>query len=145
MSIDISQKPESIREATATGIIELSDKSVNLVKANEVEKGDVYSSARLAAIQAVKQTPMNLFHCHPIPIYGVNFSWKIINNSIIVEVHVKSSGKTGCEMEALSGVSTSLLMIWDMIKMYEKDDNGQYPSTQISNIRVIAKIKKQIK
>ena len=145
MSIDISQKPDTIRHATASGVINLSKDTITRINTNNVEKGDVYSSARLAAIQAVKQTPTNLFHCHPIPIYGVGFKWTVSETTIKVETSVKTTGKTGCEMEALSGVSTSLLMIWDMVKMYEKDDTGNYPDTSITDVQVNSKLKQELK
>jgi len=145
MSIDISNKPDSIRQATATGKIKLEKKTINLILEKKIKKGDVFSSARLSAIQAVKQTPTNLFHCHPIPIYGVDFDWNVSKTEIQVTVSVKSTGKTGCEMEALSGVSTSLLMIWDMVKSYEKNETGNYPTTIISNIKVESKTKTEVK
>jgi cyclic pyranopterin phosphate synthase len=142
MGIDISQKNIVKREAIAQGEILLLKETIAKIKQKTVEKGDVESSVKLAAIHAVKQTPNLLTYCHPIPIFGVSVNFQYLDHERIrISVHVKSEGKTGCEMEALAGVTNGLLMIWDMIKMYEKTDDGQYPSTKINNITVVKKIK----
>ena len=142
MSVDISEKSIVRREALAQGEIVLKKATIEKIKNNSVEKGDVPSSSRLAAIHGVKQTPNMLTYCHPIPILGVKFNFEYLNDvTIRVAVHVKSEGKTGCEMDALNGVTNALLMIWDMTKMYEKDDEGQYLSTKIQNVNVVKKFK----
>ena len=90
----------------------------------------------------MKKVPELIPFCHPIPITKVNVEFEYVGeNTIKAECEVKSIGKTGVEMEALTGVSSALLNIWDVVKMYEKDSNGQYPSTLISDIKVEEKIK----
>ena len=142
MAIDISAKPIVNREAIAEGTIKLKPDTITKIKNNLIEKGNVVELARVAAIHGVKNTTQMLVFCHPIPIYWVNCQIDIVEQSITVRVHVRTQAKTGCEMEALMGVSNGLLQIWDMVKMYEKDENGQYPETVIDNIKVIKKIKK---
>ncbi|MEM3332770.1 MAG: cyclic pyranopterin monophosphate synthase MoaC, partial [Thermoplasmata archaeon] len=78
---------------------------------------------------------------HPIPIEHVDIKFTVDMNRIRVECMVKAHYKTGVEMEALVGVSTALLTIWDMVKYLEKDENGQYPFTEIKNISVVKKEK----
>ena len=142
MSVDISNKSVVKREAIASGEIILKKETIARIKNKEVEKGDVISSTKLAAIHGVKQTPNMLTYCHPIPILGVSSVFEYITDEKIkLTVHVKTEGKTGCEMDALNGVTNGLLMIWDMTKMYEKDTNGQYLETRIENINVVKKIK----
>jgi cyclic pyranopterin phosphate synthase len=107
----------------------------------KVEKGNVLTTAQIAAIQAVKSTPNLIPLCHSIPISGVQVEFEVAQDEIIAIVKVKSAGKTGVEMEAITGVSVALLTIWDMVKSAEKDENGQYPSTRILNIEVVKKEK----
>jgi cyclic pyranopterin phosphate synthase len=79
--------------------------------------------------------------CHAIPISAISVDFTEEEEFIAATVNVKSTGKTGVEMEALVGVSVALLTIWDMVKSAEKDKNGQYPVTRIEDIRVIEKRK----
>jgi len=139
--VDISGKAPVLREADAAGMIALKESTVARIRAGALEKGDVLAVARVAAIQAVKRTPDFLPLCHPIPIEQVAVDLQIADSSVCATVHVKAFAKTGVEMEALSGVSAALLTVWDMAKKYEKDDRGQYPSTAIRDIRVLAKRK----
>ena len=139
--IDITDKPTVHRAAKAVGKIKLKKETVELIKAGEVEKGDVFEAAKIAAIAAVKKTPEAIPYCHPIPITFVGVEFEVMDGSISVEVEVKSSSQTGVEMEALCGVSAALLTIWDMVKMYEKDAKGQYPDTRIRDIWVLEKVK----
>ncbi|HID90653.1 TPA: cyclic pyranopterin monophosphate synthase MoaC [Candidatus Bathyarchaeota archaeon] len=138
--VDVSGKPDVVREAVARGNIRLKPTTVVRVAERRIEKGDVLACAKLAAISAVKKAPDLLFLAHPIPITGVNVSIEIGEGSITAEVRVRSVGKTGVEMEALTGVAVCLLTIFDMCKAYEKED-GQYPKTVISDIRVVKKTK----
>ncbi|PKL59895.1 MAG: cyclic pyranopterin monophosphate synthase MoaC, partial [Methanomicrobiales archaeon HGW-Methanomicrobiales-4] len=104
-------------------------------------KGNVLATARVAATLAIKDTARIIPMCHSIPIHGIEIEFEQTERSIGTRVRVISSGKTGVEMEALVGVSTALLTIWDMVKSAEKDDDGQYPVTSIQNIRVEEKHK----
>ena len=141
--VDITSKEVTYREATAEGIIKLKRETIRMIKEGKIEKGDVFSVATIAAILAVKNTPNIIPLTHNIPITSIKVNYEFIGeDSILVRVTVKTTAKTGVEMEALTGVSAALLTIWDMVKKYEKDERGQYPTTVITNIRVVHKIKK---
>lgn len=115
---------------------------IDRIKTRNVQKGDVETIARIAATNSVKKTPDLIPLCHPIPITKVSVDFEFVDDNIIkVICTVKSFAKTGVEMEALMGVSNALLNIWDVVKMYEKDENGQYPTTIITDIKVDEKIK----
>lgn len=140
--VDITGKEESYREARAAGFIRLRPETLQLIKNNLVEKGDVFSASTIAAINAVKMTPHILPLAHNIPITGVDVKFELIENEgIKVEVVVKTTARTGVEMEALVGATVALLNVWDMVKKYEKDEEGQYPHTVITDVRVVEKVK----
>jgi cyclic pyranopterin phosphate synthase len=139
--VDITRKEPTVREARAFGKISLKEETIALIKKNAIEKGDVFAVARVAAIQAVKRTSEIVPLCHPIPVEHVSVDFEVGENEVSVAVSVKTTAKTGVEMEALTGVSAALLTIWDMTKMYEKDASGQYPTTLIKEIRVTEKRK----
>ncbi|MCD6275651.1 MAG: cyclic pyranopterin monophosphate synthase MoaC [Thermoplasmata archaeon] len=141
--VDISEKKDVLRIAKTRGTIVLKSTTVDVIKSGEVKKGDVFEAAKIAGMLAVKNTPNIIPHCHPIPIESVDFSFHMHGNRIDVECEVKAHYKTGVEMEALTGVSVALLTIWDMVKYLEKDENGQYPMTQILGIEVVEKIKEE--
>ncbi len=139
--IDISEKGDVVRRAIASGEIVLTKDTIEKIRDGNVEKGNVLSTATTAAILAVKKTSETIPMCHQIPITGIDVDFTIGDCSITAEVEVKTVGKTGVEMEALTGVSTALLTIWDMVKSVEKDDTGNYPNTFIRNIEVVKKYK----
>jgi cyclic pyranopterin phosphate synthase len=139
--VDIGNKPVVERRAIATGTIQLSAKSKKAITTDSITKGNVIEASTIAAIQAVKDTPRIIPHCHPIPLESckVDWSWEDLHLRCTVEVCAKY--KTGIEMEALTGVSAGLLCVLDMVKSLEKDSEGQYPHTCISEIRVLEKFK----
>lgn len=139
--VDITDKPPVCRRATATGRIRLKESTVAAIREGQVKKGDVITTARLAAIMAVKDTPRSIPLCHPIPITGLDVDFEIEPGAMRATVTVTSVGRTGVEMEALSGVSAALLNIWDMVKYMEKDETGNYPTTSIEGIEVVEKRK----
>lgn len=139
--VDISDKEMVYREAEAVGRIILKKSTIELIKKGLVEKGDVVEGAKIAALYAVKSTSSLLAYCHPIQITHIGFDYKFSDNEVIVSVRVKAYEKTGVEMEALTGVSIALLTIWDMVKRYEKDEYGNYPTTFIKDIHVVYKKK----
>jgi cyclic pyranopterin phosphate synthase len=139
--VEVSGKSDQKRYAKAAGRIRLKPETVELIKKGEVEKGNVLTCAQVAAVMAVKSTPSLIPMCHPLEITGVDVDFSFDGDMIEAIVEVKSVGKTGVEMEAITGVSVALLTIWDMIKSAEKDETGQYPSTEIKNIRVVKKVK----
>ncbi|MFW5900672.1 MAG: cyclic pyranopterin monophosphate synthase MoaC, partial [Halodesulfurarchaeum sp.] len=82
--------------------------------------------------------------CHQIPITNVETDFTIEDTQITLRVAVETTGKTGCEMEALQGTATGLNVVWDMVKAAEKDQAGQYPETRIEGIRVVEKTKRPL-
>ena len=139
---DITFKKEVLREAIASGKIELKPSTIARIRKGTIAKGDPIAAAEVAAVLAAKNTPQTLPFCHPIPITNVVTEGKIAASSITVESTVKTTAKTGVEMEALTAASTYLLTVWDMVKQYEKDADGQYPTTRIEEIHVAKKIKR---
>lgn len=139
--VEIGSKPIVERRATATGLLNLTQQSSEAIQNKTVKKGDVLEASTIAAIQAVKDTPRIVPHCHPIPLEGCKVNWFWEGNSLRCTVQVSAHYKTGIEMEALTGVSAGLLCALDMVKSMEKDDQGQYPSTSISDIVVVEKFK----
>lgn len=139
--VEVGDKPVVKRSATARGKINLKESTIDLIKKEEIKKGNVLTTAQIAAIGAVKSTHHLIPLCHSLRITGVEVDFKVGSKAIEMDVSVKSVGKTGVEMEALTGVSVGLLTIWDMVKSVEKDENGQYPSTNISDIIVVKKEK----
>lgn len=142
--VDVSAKGEVYRKAVATGTITLRTDTLAAIRDGTVVKGNVLATARVAATLAIKDTPRLIPMCHAIPVHGIDVIFDYTETGITTNVTVISSGKTGVEMEALVGVSTALLTIWDMVKSAEKDEKGQYPVTGISDIRVLEKIKQEI-
>ena len=140
--VDISPKDVVRREAYAVGEIRLKPTTMKRLRAKRIEKGDAIAAAEVAAIMAAKNTPNTLPFCHSIPLTTIRTSHSYRSDSLKVESYVKGLAKTGVEMEALAAVSTYLLTVWDMVKQYEKDSNGQYPTTAIMNMRVTKKVKR---
>ena len=140
--IDISDKPEILREATASGIIRLKTETIQLIRKGKIAKGDPLYTSKIAAILAAKRTSSLIPLCHPIPITKVEVKTEIVDESNVqITVTVRTKAQTGIEMEALTATATGLLTIWDMVKQYEKNTEGQYPTTAIENIRVVKKMK----
>jgi len=121
--IDVSIKDITLRTAKASGSILLGEEAFQAVKQGTCIKGDVLATAKVAAITAVKSTPSIIPMCHLILIEAVDVDFVLSEQdwSIAVTVTVKSSGKTGVEMEALVGVSAACLTIYDMLKYKGKD------------------------
>lgn len=139
--IDITSKPNVSRFAAARGRIYLRERTLKAISQGTVIKGNVLTTAQIAGTLAVKQTWALIPMCHPLSIGSVEISFNQTDKYIEVNCSVNTYGKTGIEMEALTGVSVALLTIWDMVKSSEKDENGQYPVTKIDNIHVVEKIK----
>ncbi|MFC4407674.1 cyclic pyranopterin monophosphate synthase MoaC [Haloarchaeobius iranensis] len=139
--VDVGAKPDSRRRAVAEGTIHLRESTVDAVRADEVEKGEVLATARIGAIQAVKHTWETIPMCHQIPVTNVDTAFDVAADTVTLTVAVETTGKTGCEMEALEGVTTGLNVVWDMVKAAEKDADGEYPETRIADVRVVEKTK----
>ena len=137
--VDVGDKADSKRRAVARGTIHLQPTTVAAIRENDIEKGDVLATARIGAIQAVKHTWETIPMCHQIPITNVDTEFEVDHDRVTLTVGVETHGKTGCEMEALEGVTTGLNVVWDMVKAAEKDADGQYPETRLSDIGVLDK------
>lgn len=121
--VDVTNKSSSIREATATGSIKVSTDIMDKIKNHEVVKGDVLTIARIAGIMATKRTGDLIPLCHPLMLTksSIEFELDSKSNTINVFCTAKLEGKTGVEMEALTGASIALLTIYDMCKAVDKN------------------------
>ena len=116
--VDVGDKKITVRLAKAEGSIKLGDDAFGVIKNGTCIKGDVLATAKIAAIQAVKSTPSMIPLCHSILIEAVKVEFAMLEEdfSVSITVTVKSSGKTGVEMEALAGAGIGCLTIYDMLK-----------------------------
>jgi cyclic pyranopterin phosphate synthase len=142
--VDVGDKPDTARRAVAAGEIHLQPTTIAAIRDDEVSKGDVLATARVGAVQAVKHTWETIPMCHQIPITNVETDFDLGEDRVALEVAVETTGKTGCEMEALEGVTTGLNVVWDMVKAAEKSADGRYPDTAIRNVRVVEKTKTEL-
>ena len=120
--VDVSEKPVTAREATAHGIITMNADAFAAVESGTVKKGDVLGVARVAGIMATKRTSELIPLCHPLPLTKVQIEFDLLPERRAVEARctVKTSGVTGVEMEAMTGVSVTLLTIYDMCKAMDR-------------------------
>jgi cyclic pyranopterin phosphate synthase len=140
--VDVSAKPEVIREAKAAGTIQLKPETIELIEKGKIAKGNPLYTAKIAGILAAKKTSELIPLCHPLPLTKVEVEARILDKTTVEVVSiVKTKAQTGVEMEALTATAVGLLTVWDMVKQYEKDKQGQYPGTAIQDIRVVAKFK----
>ena len=132
--VDVGFKPETERMAIARGEVHLNPGTVDLIRKGLVKKGDVFTVAQLAGIMAAKKTAELIPLCHPIPINQVDVHLELDDHlpGVQISATVKTSGKTGVEMEALTAVALAALTIYDMIKAVEK-------TGRIQNIRLVEK------
>jgi len=132
--VDISGKPDTVREAVAKGVVRMQAATFKLIKQGGTAKGDVLAVAQIAGIMAAKRTPDLIPLCHPILIGNikVEFSQDEANSTIEITTTVESTGKTGVEMEALTATAVAALTIYDMCKAVDR-------GLKIENIRLIRK------
>ena len=132
--VDVSTKEVTHRKALATGEIILSSEVIELIKAKKMPKGDPLSIAEVSGINGVKKTSELIPLCHPLPLDHISLHTEINekNNSIVVYCLVSANSKTGVEMEALSGVNSALLAIYDLSKIIE-------PNLKITNTKLLVK------
>lgn len=130
--VDVSAKSETDRSAVAEGYIHVSDAVLTAIRENNVKKGDALGVARVAGILAVKNTPRTIPLCHDIPIAGCDIQFTLEDGRIRAVCSVVCHARTGAEMEALSGVTTALLTIYDMCKSIDK-------AMAIDNVRLMKK------
>lgn len=121
--VDVSEKCDTIREATATGSISMKKETLQRIKEGSISKGDVLAVAQVGGIMGSKSTPQIIPMCHPIMISGCDISFNLDdeNNKIHITATTKTVGKTGIEMEALTAVSVAALTIYDMCKAIDKE------------------------
>jgi len=132
--VDVSAKPLSKRRAVARGKIRLRPETLDLIARDQIAKGNVFTTARIAGIQAAKQTAQLIPLCHTLPLGEVNIDIVTSNDGADVECIAKTVAQTGVEMEAMVGVTVALLTIYDMCKAVDKD-------MEIYNVRLVEKTK----
>jgi cyclic pyranopterin phosphate synthase len=133
--VDIGQKPDTEREAVAKGWIKMQPATLDLLRQGGLPKGDVLATAQVAGIMAAKKTPELLPLCHPLLLTDVKVEFRLDEpggDSVEITARVKSWGKTGVEMEALTAVAVSALTIYDMCK-------GVDPRMEIGGVRLVRK------
>ena len=116
---DISRKISTLRTATARAILRVSPNTISMIRNGAIPKGDPLQVAKVAAVQAAKDTSRIIPYCHPLPIEFVGVEYEIGKETVQVDVHVKTIAKTGVEMEALTGASVAALTLYDMMKMLD--------------------------
>lgn len=133
--VDVSQKPDQEREAIARGFIRLQSETVELIRQNQMKKGDVLTVAQIAGIQGAKRAADLIPLCHSIQLWKVDVKCELLEHGVEAECTVLCVGKTGVEMEALTGVNIALLTVYDMSKAVDKQ-------MVMEDIRLINKTKK---
>ncbi len=118
--VDVSAKPVSARIAIASGAIVLRRETLALIEQNQIGKGNVLGTARIAGIQAAKKTSELIPLCHPLALEYVGLDFTTRDDGIAIRCEVRTTGRTGAEMEALTGVSVAALTIYDMCKAVDK-------------------------
>src|SRR5580765_1037182 len=118
--VNVSAKPMSARRAVATGKIRLQTETLRLISKDQIAKGNVFATARIAGIQAAKQTAQLIPLCHTLPISQVNIDIVASKNGAAVKCTAQTIAQTGVEMAALVGVTVALLTIYDMCKAVDK-------------------------
>jgi cyclic pyranopterin phosphate synthase len=134
--VDVSGKPFSIRRAVATGKIRLRHETLDLISNDQIAKGNVLATARIAGIQAAKQAAQLIPLCHTLPLGEVRIDIVASNEGAEVKCTAHTVAQTGVEMEALTGVAVALLTIYDMCKAIDKE-------MTISDVRLISKTKEK--
>jgi len=135
--VDVSAKPLSARTAVATGKIRLQRETLDLISNEQIGKGDVFATARIAGIQAAKQTAHLIPLCHTLPVSEVKVDIVMSNDHAEVKCTARTVAQTGVEMEALTGVAVALLTIYDMCKAVDKE-------MSIFDIHLIEKTKQNL-
>ena len=131
--VDVSDKSETARTATAEAIVRMRPETLALIQQGGMPKGDVLATARIAGIMAAKRTPDLIPLCHPLPITGVTLDLEPSrDDALVIRATVKTTGKTGVEMEALTAASIAALTVYDMCKAVEK-------GMRIESVRLIEK------
>jgi cyclic pyranopterin phosphate synthase len=135
--VDVSAKPMSNRKAVAAGKIQLKRETIELISKDQIAKGNVFATARIAGIQAAKETAHLIPLCHTLPLGDVKIDIATSNEGAQVTCAAQTVAQTGVEMEALVGTTVALLTIYDMCKAVDKE-------MQISDVRLLSKTKHDV-
>lgn len=130
--VDVSGKPETDRIATARVTVRMREETVALIRSGQAKKGDVLGVARLAGIMAAKRTADLIPLCHPLPISSVTLELAAAEGTVEIEATVRTTGRTGVEMEALTAASVAALTVYDMCKAVDR-------GMRIDGLRVVHK------
>jgi cyclic pyranopterin phosphate synthase len=118
--VDVSEKAATVREAVASGRISMSTAAIRQIRAGAVKKGDPLQTARLAGIMAAKQTPALIPLCHPLALSHVDVTLTPVRDGYVIQSRVRTTDRTGVEMEALTAVAVAALTIYDMLKAVDR-------------------------
>ncbi|MBI2844744.1 MAG: cyclic pyranopterin monophosphate synthase MoaC [Armatimonadetes bacterium] len=135
--VDVGEKPPQRRTARASGKISLSNSALELIRENQIKKGDVLTVAQIAGIQAAKRTAELIPLCHPLTLDNISVELMLTEDGVTATSEVSCVGRTGVEMEALTAVSVALLTVYDMCKSVDK-------AIQIGGIHLVEKVKQDV-
>jgi cyclic pyranopterin phosphate synthase len=135
--VDVGHKPDQVRTAKAEGFIKLSQIAVDLIRDNQIKKGDVLTIAEIAGIQGGKKTSELIPLCHPLAITKLDVTAELKDDGVYITSFAKCTGKTGIEMEALTAVNIALLTVYDMCKAVDKQ-------MEIGQVRLVEKRKEDL-
>jgi len=132
--VDVGHKPDTDRVAVAAGEVRMKPETLALIRAGNMKKGDVLAVAQLAGVMAAKRTAELIPLCHPLPLTHIDVRCELQDDlpGVAITATVRTTGKTGVEMEALTAVSVAALTVYDMAKAAEK-------TMQITNVRLLEK------
>lgn len=119
--VDVSEKADTVRTATACGFVRMAPATAQLIREGGIAKGDVLAVAQVAGIMAAKKTSELIPMCHPLPLTAVDIHFDMQDDGVAIRATAKCTGKTGVEMEALTAVSAAALTVYDMCKAVQKD------------------------
>ena len=132
--VDVTEKAPTFRRAAAAGEVQVSKETLTAIREGKLKKGDVLAVAQVAGIQAAKHNWELIPMCHPLPLTGIDITFRLSDEPCMVEIQaaITCTGVTGVEMEALTAVSVAALTVYDMCKAVQKD-------MEITNIRLLEK------
>jgi len=133
--VDVGHKPAQQRIAVAEGFVRCQPSTIRALRAKKLPKGDVFTVAKVAAIQAAKRTDELIPLCHSLPLDAVDLIFSLKKNLVHIVAEARTTAKTGVEMEALTAVSVAALTIYDMCKAVDK-------TMVIEGVRLVSKVKK---
>ena len=133
--VDVGHKPAQQRIAVAEGFVRCQPKTITALRAKKLPKGDVFTVAKIAAIQAAKRTDELIPLCHSLPLDALEVNFSLKKNLVHITAEARTTAKTGVEMEALTAVSVAALTIYDMCKAVDK-------TMSFEGVRLVSKIKK---